>query len=55
MKDWKGTRAATYKWVRDDFHPRAAFMRLDDGSLTGSVSAMQEAAEKTWKHQVYCS
>ena len=53
-QDWKATRAATYKWVRDDFHPRAAFMRLDDGALTGSVSAMQETAEATWKQQVYC-
>ncbi len=28
-------------------------MRLDDGALTGSVAAMQQAAEDTWKHQVY--
>ena len=29
-EDWKTRRTATYKWVRDDFHPRAAFMKLDD-------------------------
>ena len=45
-EDWKTRRGATYKWVRDDFHPRAAFMKLENGTLTGNVSAMRDEAQR---------
>ena len=53
--DWKGKRAVTYKWVRDDFHPRAAFMKLESGDLTGNVTAMQAESKRVWTSQVYCN
>ena len=31
--DWAKRRTDTYKWVRDSFHPKAAFMVMEDGSI----------------------
>ena len=54
-RDWASKRSATYKWVRDSFHPRAAFMKLEEGGLTGNLTDMQAEAQRVWTEQIYCS
>jgi hypothetical protein len=53
-QDWAHTRTSTYKWLRDDYHPKAGFMVMGDGSLSGNLMAMQQEAQEQWCSKVYC-
>jgi hypothetical protein len=51
--DWRQTGSSTFRWLRDDFHPKAAFMQLASGELTGAISEMREEAQREWTSKVY--
>ena len=43
-----------YRLVREPTPGRTAFLRREDGTLTGNWAEMQELAQGAWTSQVYC-